>query len=315
MSPELTLKFRTPHKLSVHFEGRDSNEFNFKSPLSKADQKDIQWYLEIYATSYTTDVDDQQADKIVAKLPQWGQALFKAAFKTPTAIRLYEDFRKAGGHLLNISAKHPLILSLPWELLYSPENTFLCHQAPTISIGRRLGMADTLIQPFVAKPKQGLRVLFVVSRPTDAGFIDPRADAKAVLKALDEETWGRFELEFLRPPTLENLTKRLERRAKYRKWPPIDIIHFDGHGVFQTLNQEASHAKPIAGVKSDIIEAGVKRQMGALQTDLADVLTDMGDYDEAETAYQAALTIATEQDDGRQLGTLVQEGGNFHTTL
>jgi hypothetical protein len=48
-------------------------------------------------------------------------------------------------------------------------------------------------------------VLFVVSRPTDAGFIDPRADAKAVLEVIDEKASGRFELEFLRPATLDNL--------------------------------------------------------------------------------------------------------------
>jgi len=252
MPQELNLKFRTTNKVSVHFNGRDTEEFHFKSPICDEDKKDIQWYLETYAALYTADVDDQRAEKIVAKLPQWGQALFNAVFKERAAFRLYEDFLKAPGHLLTISAKQPAILSLPWELLYDPESTFLCDHDPTISIRRRLGSADTALKPFAVQSKDRLRVLFVVSRPSDARFIDPRADAKAVLEAIDEEASGRFELEFLRPPTLENLTKRLERRAKYRQFPPVDVIHFDGHGVFDAgLETPAHETKPMGELKKE----------------------------------------------------------------
>ena len=93
-------------------------------------------------------------------------------------------------------------------------------------------------------------MLFVISRPSDASFIDPRADAKAVLEAIDEEASGRFELEFLRPPTLDNLTKRLERRAKYRNFPPVDVIHFDGHGVFKAATN-GYESTPMAETKKD----------------------------------------------------------------
>jgi len=252
MPSELNLKFRTTNKVSVHFNGRDTEEFHFKSPITDEDKKDIRWYLETYAALYTADVDDQRAEKIVAKLQKWGQALFNAVFKTRAAYRLYEDFLEAQGHLLTISAKQPAILSLPWELLYDPETTFLCDHDPTISIRRRLGSADTALKPFAVQSKDRLRVLFVVSRPSDADFIDPRADAKAVLEAIDEEASGRFEVEFLRPPTLENLTKRLERRAKYRKFPPVDVIHFDGHGVFDAGAETPAHeTKPMGELKKE----------------------------------------------------------------
>jgi tetratricopeptide (TPR) repeat protein len=49
---------------------------------------------------------------------------------------------------------------------------------------------------------------------------------------------------------------------------------------------------------------GVQRQRGLLQTDLADVLTVMGDYGKARIAYEAALTIAKKQNDHRQIGTV-----------
>jgi hypothetical protein len=148
---------------------------------------------------YMADVDDDKADQIVANLPQWGTKLFNAVFKERAASRLYEDFLYAKGHLLTISAKHPAILSLPWELLYDPESTFLSNHEPTISIRHRLGSGDKALKPFAVQSKERLRVLFVISRPSDARFIDHRADAKAVLEAIDEEASGRFELEFLRP--------------------------------------------------------------------------------------------------------------------
>jgi tetratricopeptide (TPR) repeat protein len=68
----------------------------------------------------------------------------------------------------------------------------------------------------------------VVSRPDGAGFIDPRSEAQAVLQAIERSAPGRVVVEFLRPATLTNLVERLENR----QLPAVDILHFDGHGVF-----------------------------------------------------------------------------------
>jgi tetratricopeptide (TPR) repeat protein len=62
----------------------------------------------------------------------------------------------------------------------------------------------------------------------------------------------------------------------------------------------------------------VKRQVGALQADLADVLMKMGDYKEAKTAYEASSEIATDIGDFRmvavaqgQLGALALVKGDL----
>lgn len=62
----------------------------------------------------------------------------------------------------------------------------------------------------------------------------------------------------------------------------------------------------------------VKQLMGTSQTELADTLTDMGDYGEARIAYEAGLDIAQEVGDPRnaavsnfQLGTLAMQQGNL----
>jgi len=224
-------RLHSADKFVIHFDNRSSALLDFQIAFEDKEQKAIKWYFEVYATDYTTDVDDNEAQCVVDSLPVWGTRLFDAVFGNHVARRLYEDFQKQGG-LLTISATDPSILALPWELLYDLETTFLYHCNPLISIRRRLARTDKAQQPIVVEPKERLRVLFVISRPEGARFIDPRADAKAVLGALDEETSGRFEVEFLRPPTLDNLTKRLECRAKYKKYPAIDVLHFDGHGVF-----------------------------------------------------------------------------------
>ncbi|MDM8558570.1 tetratricopeptide repeat protein [Candidatus Parabeggiatoa sp. HSG14] len=230
---ELNIDFHSANKFFIHFDSRSSELLDFQITFEDKEQKAIKWYFETYATDYTTEVDDDEAQSVVDKLPVWGARLFEAVFGNHVARRLYEGFQQQGG-LLTVSATHPAILSLPWELLYDPESTFLYNYKPYISIRRRLARTDKAKQPIVVAPKERLRVLFVISRPEDENFIDPRADAKAVLGALNEETLGRFELEFLRPPTLDNLTKRLECRAQYRKSPAVDVLHFDGHGVFMS---------------------------------------------------------------------------------
>ncbi|MEK8020239.1 MAG: tetratricopeptide repeat protein, partial [Candidatus Parabeggiatoa sp.] len=51
---------------------------------------------------------------------------------------------------------------------------------------------------------------------------------------------------------------------------------------------------------------GVKQQMGSiLHKDLADALTDMGDYDGAKEAYEYALIIAKERDDLRMIAVVL----------
>jgi hypothetical protein len=250
MTVELNLRFPEINQVIVRFDENETDTLDFESPISEEDQKKIQWYLEVYAAQYTTEVDDERAKKIADKLPKWGADLFNAVFYSRAAQRLFNDFQDEDepGRLLTISASHPAILSLPWELLRDPESTYLFHENPRISIRRRLAGAGGGRKSFKVQVKDRLRLLFVVSRPSDAGFIDPRGEAQAVLDAIEQEAAGRVEVEFLRPATLDNLVARLEDRRK----PPVDIVHFDGHGVFDSDGQWHERAKlsdPVAATK------------------------------------------------------------------
>ena len=254
MSLELNLRFPSIHQVIVRFGDRETDTLNFASPLTEEEQKDIRWYLEVYAAQYTADVDDQRAEKIIARLPEWGEKLFKSVFADFNAQSLFSKFyrREESGRLVTISAEHPAILSLPWELLSPPGGDYLFHEEPRISIRRRLAGTGGTRSPFAVETKDCLRLLFIVSRPSDVSFIDPRADAIGVLDALDEEATGRVEVEFLRPATLDNLVKRLERKSRHRRQPPVDIIHFDGHGVFDAegyLDKQEQQPNPFGFLK------------------------------------------------------------------
>ncbi|BAY20492.1 TPR domain protein [Calothrix sp. NIES-2100] len=247
---ELNLRFPENNQVIVTFDGQDTERLDFASPLSAADREEIRWYLETYAARYTTDVDDKRAEGIAKKFRQWGEDLFNAVFQNRAAQRLFNYFQDENqpGRLLTISASHPAILSLPWELLCDPQGTYLFHENPRISIRRRLAGAGGGRRPFRVQVKDRLRLLFVVSRPSDAGFIDPRGEAMAVLNAIQQAAAGRVEVEFLRPATLDNLVARLEDSRQ----PPVDIVHFDGHGVFDLdgrFQEQAKHSDPVGLTK------------------------------------------------------------------
>ena len=241
---ELNLRFPSLSQVVVSLDSYDPKTIDFVAPLGEKDLEDIRWYLETYAASYTTDADDQRAEKIAKNLPKWGSALFEAVFRDSPTQRVLNDFLRADedNKLLTISTSDPAILALPWELLRDSAGTYLVHE-PDISIRRRFAGAGGGRRPFKVKRKDRLRMLFAISRPQEAGFIDPRAEAIAVMDAITKSAAGRIEVEFLRPATLDNLVERLEDKNK----PQIDIVHFDGHGVYDrdgNLGERAKHSDP-----------------------------------------------------------------------
>ncbi len=234
MPTELRLIFPDPAHVAVQLLDdslEESGFFPFAKPLEDKHLEEIRWYLEDYGTRYAAEPDDERADKMREQLRAWGAKLFEAVFKAnDTAFGYFLRFLQAKkqGRLLTVAASHPAVLSLPWELLRPPGESFLFAENPRIAIRRGLPASGLGREPYRPKAKAVLRVLFIVSRPEDASFINPRTDPQAVLNALDMQKHQRAEVEFLRPATLTALEKRL--RAD--DLPVVDIIHFDGHGAF-----------------------------------------------------------------------------------
>ncbi len=238
---ELNLNFPQVDRVVVSLGDRATTEIPFESPLTETDLGELRWYLEVYGASYITDVDDDRAENIARNLDSWGRALFDAVFSDRHTFVSFNEFQRAEipDRVLTVSAIHPQILSLPWELLTDPDGTHLLFETPRIAIRRCYPKTQQGIKPGKIAAKERLRLLFVISRPDGAGFIDPRLEAKATLEAFAEaKADPRIDVEFLRPATFENLQARLECRRQYRGCSPVDIVHFDGHGVFSKQGKE-----------------------------------------------------------------------------
>jgi CHAT domain-containing protein len=224
MQQELNLNFQNSQQVTINLVQHPPVTVDFAIPLTAQDREAIRHYLEVYAAQYVMDIDDTEAKRVSVQLSQWGQSLFEAVFNNVLAKQLFAQFINTPGdkYLVTITAQTPEILSLPWELLHDA-GQFLFAFQPSITILRRIPPKTTL--PAYAS-QSSLRMLFVISRPQGAGFIDPRTDAQAVLKAI--ANYPAITVEFLQPATLENLWQRLQNS----ELPPVDVIHFDGHGYF-----------------------------------------------------------------------------------
>ncbi len=234
---DLNVRFTSCDRFVIKFDDRETDALEFLAPVNDSDRTEIRDYLEKYTSLYMMDVDDRSAERTEAKLPLWGAALFEAIFISGDEKEIFNDFQNSDelDKILTISASHPLILSLPWELLHDSEGTYLSHGKNPISIRRSFSQLTNESETNqekanqnIAPPKNRLRLLFVISRPIGVGFLDPRKDALATLDAIAKNAQGLIDVEFLRPATLDKLVERLADKSS----PSIDIVHFDGHGVF-----------------------------------------------------------------------------------
>jgi tetratricopeptide (TPR) repeat protein len=280
MPQELIIHFHTPTEFSIRYDDDDTGNLAFVNPMSDSDYQDLRWYLETYSSAYTAEPDEDRAERMVQQLPLWGEALFKAVFmQDRTAQRMLERLQDEDEEkrYVTISALFPEVLSLPWELLKDPDGVFLFNENPRIAVRRSLKSRGGRKARKV-KPKKVLRLLFVVSRPRGAGFIDPRMEAQAVLTALAEAKVNQIEVEFLRQATFDSLINRLEEEDL----PPVDIVHFDGHGVFDTTGDLA---------EKGVVLEGMKKEPDKDLTGLANMGYLLFEDDKGEKAFVSADTL------------------------
>ena len=236
MASPLELSFPDANHVVIRFGATSAGPFAFVDPLVAADHDDLRWYLEVYAARSLGEPDNVEAARIAAGLPGLGQALFRSVFHDAAARALFDEFRRSNrkrAGLLTVSTRVAAILRLPWELLHEPEGTYLFASSPGIRIRRRLLAETESPTARQRSARNGLHILFVVSRPLDASFLDPRLDCAAVMDALEAVGPGKTSWEFLYPATVEALSARLA--DSHRR--PVNVLHFDGHGVFDTQGQ------------------------------------------------------------------------------
>jgi tetratricopeptide (TPR) repeat protein len=190
--------------------------------LTEKDYEDLRWYLEEYM-----DLPDGgavvRAQRVERDLERWGHRLYDALFSARENRDLLRKLLKAPEpRELTIATQDPVLLRLPWELMADSAGSL----AQRVSVRRQLETPKESTPRAVELP---LRILYIVSRPADTGFIDPRLTARALFDALDP-LGSNVQVDFCRPPTLGRMEEML--RDAQRDNDPYDLVHFDRHGAF-----------------------------------------------------------------------------------
>lgn len=210
-------------RIDNNWSGSPSEPIAFTLFLTDDDFEDLRWYLEDFL-----DLPDGgsvvRARRIEANLELWGRRFYDALFGDGDHRELLNHLQRQGApRLLTIATRDSSILRLPWELMADSRGPLVRQD---ITIRRQLETARTPIEFQTSLP---LRVLYVVSRPGDLGFVDPRLSTRSMLDALAPLGAG-VRVDFCRPPTLARLEDML--REARRAQAPYHIVHFDGHGTF-----------------------------------------------------------------------------------
>ena len=227
-----------------------SRRYRFTAPLGPLELDDLRWYIEKYY-QWPTGVFKQRAGQTEAALPDWGQALYRAAVSGESAREPLEAWRqKRGSRRFSVQVdSEPLegtpeaeadqfraaasdLLSLPWEILHDGKG-YLSQGANGVRVRRRLPNRE-LTQTL--KADLPIRVLLISPRPevdehnNPVGYIDHRISALALVKAVENLGEALVKVDMLQPPTFAAMKAALQRGVAEND--PYEIVHFDGHGVY-----------------------------------------------------------------------------------
>jgi tetratricopeptide (TPR) repeat protein len=255
------------------------------NPMTVQERELLRWYLEEY-WRWPYDEFARRGRQVEELLVDLGKRLYHAISNVPEANSIVQAWRLQpnADRQISILTDVPAALSIPWELVHDEQGFLALRTRQPISILRRLPQGELAALPIQFEPP--LRVLLVTARPENVGFVDPRGIARELLDELQNLIeLGSVQLEFLRPPTLAALRKRLGVASRL----PIHVLHFDGHGTVEgwRAGDERVQGGDWRGQLAFEDESG---EVDAVPADtLAQVLQDSGVKLAVLTACQSAL--------------------------
>jgi tetratricopeptide (TPR) repeat protein len=223
-----------------------SPPYRLQAPLGPVELDELKWYIERYYT-WPTGVFQDRAKKIEVNLAVWGQRLYEVAvgpqgaqealrawqaspadrrFSVQVEAATIEGMSESETERLQTAASQ--LLTLPWEILHDGTG-FVGQGGQPVRVRRRQPNYKVVETRQASLP---LRVLLLSPRPEaeGVGYIDHRTSAKALIEAMHALGEDVVRVELLQPPTLFALQAALQ--AAHRAGDPYDIVHFDGHGVY-----------------------------------------------------------------------------------
>ncbi len=228
MTSEIRVRFSPADKdrFQIHFTDAEGNPKgvpgDFTPFLTDDDYENLRWYLEEYM-----DLPDGgavvRARDIECQLQAWGRRLHDALFSASENQGLLRELLDGPEpRELTIATDQSSLLRLPWELMADDAGSL----ALRVSVRRQLDLPKETERRPLPLP---LRMLYIVSRPADTGFIDPRLTTRSLMTAIDPLSED-VRLDFCRPPTLVRMEEML--RDGQAADEPYHVVHFDGHGTY-----------------------------------------------------------------------------------
>ena len=179
---------------------------------------ELAWYLEHFL-EYPLDPETDHAKRVLEGLKEWGSATFKALFVRQEFGSWPSDLES-----IQIRSNDPEILSWPWEALFHPE-------CGAIGLVYKVSRALDVVTPQASqKPfgKERLNILVIIARPFERD-VHYRSIARPLMTLIRSEAVP-VNVDILRPPTFEQLSKHLSERPSY-----YHVLHFDGHGGYGSI--------------------------------------------------------------------------------
>ena len=221
-------------------EGEAANDF--RMPFS---DEEIAAFIELVSQPWgsTRAVDSPE----MRAIKDFGARLFTAVFDKPVYTCFSNSLATASRLRIRLRLKDvPELAYLPWEYLYDPlVSSFLSLSSDT-PIVRYMEMPRR-IQALGVKPP--LRVLVMISSPTDEAKLNVEAEWGKLTEAVDKLTRKKsIVLERLEKATLSALRQRLREKD-------VHIFHFIGHGKFDpnsgdgilVMEDEEGKGSPVSG--------------------------------------------------------------------
>ncbi|MEL6846412.1 MAG: CHAT domain-containing protein, partial [Bacteroidota bacterium] len=225
-----------------------SKRFNFTAPIGLLETDEIKWYLEDYYL-WPTELYQERARTIEGRLPEWGEELYKSIRQSESArntLSAWEQSEEKSRRRFSILidsdppensseekqqdyyAAASGLFSIPWEIMHDGSNFVCRNSSRPAQVRRRLPNREH--QP-TRLSKLPIRILLVSPRPEQKGvsYLDHRMSAKPLLQAT-AQLGSSVEIKILETPTYPALAAEIQSALDKDK--PYDVLHFDGHGIF-----------------------------------------------------------------------------------
>lgn len=224
------------YRIEIAFEDdngkRQTAKSRFEFRMTDQDRTELRWYLEDYL-QYPLDPAPKIAERIEARIRELGIELFKNIFHANDNARdLWAKLRdKLADMRVEVETDVKGATALPWELLRDPKTDEALALRAKAFVRTYTEPAQEIYKP---QPADKVRILLVICRPGGGADVPFRSVSGYMLKGLTDAARERFELDVLRPPTFEQLSKTLRNAKAAGK--PYHIVHFDGHGGYLNTN-------------------------------------------------------------------------------